>query len=277
MAMLKKTFMAAVACGSIAFAASAFAQAGGAAGGGAAGASAGGMAGASMGAASATGTAGTIGSTPGATSSTTGSVAGTTTTGVNTTMNNNAGLSTTNNTLASNSTTLGTNNRMATNNTLGTNNIAGANGIGTNNMLAQNNVGVNAGPGVTNNLGTHGPAGSTSVSSAQAATPGAGIPPTGAPALTTAGGSTKTLGEKGVTEHRRLAREHASHTVHHHLAANVERHHVVHGVWGREMTRMNAREHDVTARLNRDELRHVTAMEGSIVPQPTASLNMNER
>jgi len=29
--------------------------------------------------------------------------------------------------------------------------------------------------------------------------------------------------------------------------------------------------------LNRDELRHVTAMEGSIVPQPTASLNMNER
>ena len=144
-------------------------------------------------------------------------------------------------------------------------------------MLAQNNVGVNAGPGVTNNLGTRGPAGSTSVSSAQAATPGAGIPPTGAPALTTAGGSTKTLGEKGVTEHRQLAREHVSHTVHHHLAANVERHHVVHGVWGREMTRMNAREHDVTARLNRDELRHVTAMEGSIVPQPTASLNMNER
>jgi hypothetical protein len=235
------------------------------------------MAGASMGSTSGTGTARTTGTFLGDTVSTTGSVAGTTTTGVNTTMNNNTGLSTTNNTLANNSTTLGTNNRMAANNTLGANNMVGTNGIGTNNMLAQNNVGVNAGPGVTNNLGTHGPAGSTSVSSAQAATPGAGIPPTGAPALTTAGGSTNTRGENGVTEHRQLAREHVSHTVHHHLATNVERRHVVHGVWGREMARMNAREHNVTARLNRDELRHVTAMEGSIVPQPTASLNMSER
>jgi hypothetical protein len=230
MAMLRKPFLAAVACWSIAFAASAFAQAGGAVGAGA-----GGMAGASMGATSGTGTTGTTGTSLGATSSTMGNPAGTTGTGA-----------TSNNTPANNSTTLGPNNPM-----------------GTNNTLAQNNLGVNAGPGVTNNLGTRGPAGSTSVSSAQATTtPGAGIPPNGAPALTTGGGSTNALGGNGIVQQSQTARANVSHmrmtaaenARHHRVDVNLERRREM-----SSMARLNAHEHNITSGLNHAQLNHVTA------------------
>jgi hypothetical protein len=276
MAMLKKTFLAAVACGSIALAGSAFAQAGGTAGGGAAGASAGGMAGASMGATAGTGMAGTTGTSLGGTSTMTKSPAGTTNTTVNGTLNGNTGLSSTNNTLANNSSTLGTNNRTATNNMLGTNNTTtlGVNGAGTNNILAQNNLGVNAGPGVTNNLGTRGPAGSTSVSSAEA-----GIRPNSAPSPTTAGGSTNRLDGNAVVEHRQIAHAPNSHA--HVAAIEHARHRVAFNhEWRREMgsiTRLNAREHNVTARLNRAQLNGVTAFLAPVNGQSVASLNDPER
>ncbi len=245
MAMLRKTLVAAVACGSIAFAASAFAQAGGAAGGGAAGAGAGGTTGASIGSAG-TGTAGSTGlGGTGATGTTMGTP-GTINGGINSTLSRPSGTMNTNNSLALNSNSLGTNSSASTNNTLGSTagggTALGGNGVGSTanslsgNQTAQNNPRVNAGPGVTNNLGTTGPAGSTSVSSALATTPGAGIAPNGAPSLTTAGGSTNVLGGNGVEQRRRLARatisrtrvaqEHVTHAVHHRVVANPENRHI---------------------------------------------------
>jgi hypothetical protein len=248
MAMLRKALVAAVACGSIAFAASAFAQAGGAAGGSTAGAGAGGTAGASTGSAAGTGTGGTAGAGLGGTSTTgtTTGTLGTTNSGTNSSMSSPAGTTTTNNSTALNSNTLGTSNNTGINSTLGGTaaggTALGGNGVGSTttntlsgNQVGQNNLGVNAGPGVTNNLGTRGPAGSTSVSSALATTPGAGVAPNGAPSLTTPGGSTNVLGGNGVAQRRRLARaqvsnnklaqDHATHAVHRRVA-NLENRHV---------------------------------------------------
>jgi hypothetical protein len=153
--------------------------------------------------------------------------------------------------------------------------------------LAQNNAaGGTSTPnlGVTNNLGTQGPAGSTSVSSALAAG-GAG-----SNHLSNGGGGV--VGGNGVIEgNRQLSgvtaeRRHVAMAPKHHIrVASLSKRHVTRiahrgRIEGRSVAQLNAREHRVTEDLNRQQLRRTTAFaqpfEGMSERQITAQLNLDQ-
>lgn len=249
MAMLKKTLVAAVACGAIAFAASAYAQTGAAGPAGSVGAATPGMAG---------GVGTPTGPALGNTGTNTGGLAGTN--GMNSTANN--GLpGTSSNTLANNSpgrNGIGTtSNNVATNNTMGANGIGsgtapGANGIGSNNMtttmggtrLAQNQT--------ANSPGTSGPAGTTAGAAPVA---GAGALPAGGTALGGNGIRHRVVATHQITHHvvRRVANVYPGRHITHLRMAT-------HFVQGRTygltaMAMENARERRITSKLNRAQLR----------------------
>ncbi len=285
MAMLKKTLFAAVACGTIALTASAFAQAGGAGGGGgtgsATGATAGAMGSVGTGMAGTTGTLGT-GSMP---------RTGATGNGISGTSNNTPGtnnITGTNNTLAANGPNngLGINNGPGVGGTAG--NLAGTTGLGgtatpggngiggNNNMLAGNRLALGGTTNsVNNNLGTRGPAGTTSVQSALATTPRA----TNNTGLSTAGGIVPPAGGNGFTNHRVIgSNENLNQRTTQRSVANHRNHEARAGQFGvgsnaafagldlgntatpvrglrpRAMARVSSREHRITAELNRAEL-----------------------
>lgn len=254
MAMLRKTLVAAVACGAIAFAASAFAQTGAA---GSAG---------SVGAAGATGTAnaapGSIGAGTGLGAPGTSGPGGTTS-GMNSTLN--IGPGTRPNPIP---------NTSVARNGIGTSNNTNANMTG--NQLAQNN------------LGTSRPAGTTPA----AANPGGG-PITAAGALP-AGGGGAALGGSGIRHRHVAVVHHITHHAIRRVARNTTVHRITHlrltthhvigyvapmpggigfgstaaiqglnlgntatpvaGLSTRQMARVNARERSITATLNRAEL-----------------------
>ncbi len=254
MAMLKKTLFAAVTCGSIAFSASAFAQAAAGAGG----------------TGSAIGAVGSIGSA--------GMAA---TTGISTGTGIGAGANKINSTLSNNwpginrpggtGNTRGTNSPLAANgvgavNGLGgggtaSGNPAGTTGMGENTALAGNGVGVNSTlPGnrlalggttsdVTDNLGTRGPAGTTSLESALAPTPRA---TNSAAVLSAAGGIVPSAGGNGFTN-QRVVRSHTEAAIFPGLRID-DTATPIHGLRARAIAKVSSRERHITAKLNRAEL-----------------------
>ena len=248
MAMLKKTLVAAVACGAIAFAASAFAQTGAAGPAGAAGGS-GAAAGAAM-----------AGTAPGSA----GGELSATNAGTNSTANNSLGRTNSN---------IGTANNVASN--TANNGTDNATGHMAGNQLSQNNPANN--PGSSR-------AGTTPAANSGAPVAGAGALPAGETAL---GGNGITRHRVAVVHHitthraRRLA---GNVTVHHVRRFRVTTHHViglsapipgeagvgsaaaieglnlgntatpVAGLSSRQMARVDTHERHITAELNRASL-----------------------
>jgi hypothetical protein len=255
MAMLKKTLFA-VTCGSIAFSALAFAQAGEAAGVGGTGSATG-----AVGSMGSVGTAGTTGTGTG-----TGIRAGVG--GINSTLSNNSpgmngpgGTGNTpgiNGTLAANG--VGTINGLgasgtASGNLAGTtgaggNAALGGNGVGVNNTLAGNRLGLGGTAGaVTNNLGTQGPAGTTSLESALATTPRA---TNNAARLSAPVGIVPSAGGNGFTN-QPVVSSHAEAPTFPGLRIG-DTVTPIRGLSARTIAKVSSRERHITAELNRAEL-----------------------